>query len=237
RQQANNIRFERQEKRFYDFVAYNGEQFAAFADPEIRRALGLATDREAMIRALQMEEFAVPAGGPYPPIFEGLYNAEGQAPLPYDPDEARRILAAKGWSDSNADGILDRDGQPFRFELLLNTGNQRRADVAQILQIAWRQVGVAADIRVLEFNTLNEVLVGGDFEAALYGWSVGLTPDLTPIWSPESPFNFTRYRNPRAMALIEQARQQPTFDAAAPLWAEAASLIVQDQPYTWLYYM
>ena len=237
RQQAPNVRLEREERRFYDFVAYNGAEFEAFSDPEIRRALGLASDREGIVRALQMEEFGAPAGGPYAPIFTDLYDPETQAPLPYDPDEARRILDEKGWRDSDADGIRDRNGQPFRFTLALNTGNQRRADVAQILQQQWRQVGVQADIQTVEFNTLNESLAGRNFEAAIYGWSVGLTPDLSQLWIPESPFNFTGYERPEVISLIEQARQQPTPEAANALWREVAAHLVEDQPYTWLYFL
>lgn len=237
RQQAPNVRLEREERRFYDFVAYNGARFEPFADPGIRRALGLASDREGIVRALQMEEFAAAAGGPYAPIFTDLYDPETQAPLPHDPEQAARILEQKGWRDSDGDGIRDRDGQPFRFTLVLNTGNQRRADVAQILQQQWRQVGVQADIQTVEFNALNESLAGRDFEAAVYGWSVGLTPDLSQLWMPESPFNFTGYSRPEVLVLIEQARQQPTPEAANALWRQVAALLVEDQPYTWLYFM
>ncbi len=237
RSEAPHVRLEREEKRFYDYVAYNGAAFEPFADPEIRRALGLAVDAEGLIQALQMEEFAVPAGGPYAPIFRELYDPAGQAPLPFDPDEARRILESKGWADSDGDGVLDRDGQPFRFTLHTNQGNQRRADVTQILQQQWRGIGVDARIQILEFNTFTANLTNGDFEAAMGGWSVGLSPDLTPLWAPASPFNYTRYQNPEVTALIERASSAPTFETAAPIWREAASRIVQDQPYTWLYYM
>ena len=236
RDQAPHVRLETEEKRFYDYVAYNGAMFEPFADPEIRRALGLATDSEALISALQMEEFAVPAGGPYAPIFADLYDPEGQAPLPYEPEEASRILAEKGWEDTDGDGILDRDGQPFRFTLHTNQGNQRRADVSQILQQQWRRIGVDARIQILEFNTLTANLTNGDFEATVGGWSVGLSPDLTPLWAPDSPFNYTRYQSPEVTRLIERARSAPTFEVAAPIWREAATAIVADQPYTWLFY-
>jgi peptide/nickel transport system substrate-binding protein len=237
RSQARHVRIEREEKRFYDYVGYNGARFAPFADPGVRRALGLAIDAQGIIDALQMEEFAVPAGGPYAPIFRDLFDPQGQAPLPYDPDEARRILAAQGWRDTDNDGILDRDGLPFRFTLTTNAGNQRRADVSQILQQQWRRIGVDVRIQVLEFNTMSASLRDGSFEAVLGGWSVGLSPDLTALWGPESPFNYTGYRHPEVTRLIEEARAQPTYEAAAPLWRRAASRIVADQPYTWLYYM
>src|SRR5690606_30982446 len=75
-----------------------------------------------------------------------------------------------------------------------------------------------------------------EYEASLGGWSVGLSPDLTPLWAPDSPFNITGYSDPAVSALIARALAQPTPEAAAPLWTQAASEIAQDQPYTWLYY-
>lgn len=237
RAQAQHVRFELEEKRFYDYIGYNGERFAPFGDSDIRRAMGLAIDVPAMIAALEMDEFAVPAGGPYAPIFRDLYDPEGQAPLSFDSAAARQILEEKGWLDMDGDGILDREGQPFRFTLLTNAGNQRRADVAQIVQQQWRRLGIDAQIQIREFNSLQQNLTSGDFQAILAGWSVGLSPDLSALWMPDSPFNYTRYNSPELVSLIQRALQQPTYEASVPFWREAATRIVQDRPYTWLYFM
>jgi peptide/nickel transport system substrate-binding protein len=236
RQQAPHIRWETEEKRTYDYIAYHPAGFAPFADPEIRRALSMAIDTRALIAGLQMEEFAVPAGGPYPPIFADLYDEREAPPVPFAPDEARRILASKGWTDSGSDGILRRNGQPFRFTLLTNAGNQRRADATQIIQQQWRQIGVDAQLRTLEFNTFMAALTGDDYQAALGGWVVNLSPDLTQMWAADSPFNITRYRNAEVSRLFEQALAQPTQEAARPLWRRAAATLARDQPYTWLYF-
>lgn len=231
-----NIRIETREKRFYDYISYNPRAHDFFADRDIRRALGLAIDHEQLIRSLQMDRYAVPAGGPYPPIFRNLYDPEAHAPLPFDPDRAREILAEKGWGPG-ADGILHKEGRPFRFTLATNAGNQRRADVAEIVQQQWRRIGVDARIRIIESNTFFEQLTRRDFEAAIGGWGVGLSPDLQSIWGdPDLPFNYVGYDNPEVRRLIEEALSQPTEGAAAPYWRETAARIIEDQPYTWLYY-
>ncbi|HEV2131158.1 MAG TPA: ABC transporter substrate-binding protein [Longimicrobiaceae bacterium] len=236
RAQASDVRLERQEKRVFDYVAYNPRAVPAFADPDVRRALGLAIDVPAILRALQMEEWAVPAGGPYPPIFRDLYDPERMAPLPHDPAEARRILESKGWRDSDGDGILERNGRPLRFTLLTNSGNQTRADVSQILQQQWRQIGADVRLQQLEFNTFFDRLLRKNFEAALGGWGVELSPNLTGFWGKDAPFNIVGYENPEATALMEQALAQPTRERALPFWQAAAERIVADQPYTWLYF-
>jgi peptide/nickel transport system substrate-binding protein len=235
--QRGGVEFEREEKRFYDYIGYNPAAHPAFADPEIRRALGLALDIPGIIGALQMEEWAVPAGGPYSPIFRGLHDPATAAPLAFDTAEASRILTAKGWVDRDGDGIRENaQGRPLRFSLLTNSGNQRRADATQIIQQQWRRIGVDARLQTMETNTFFERLREKRFEATLSGWQVALSPDISTAWGPESPFNFVSYRNPQVSGLMDQALQQPTAEAAAPFWRQAAAGMVADQPYTWLYF-
>ncbi len=230
------LRMERREGRFYDYIAYNPARYEVFDDPDIRRALGLAVDHEGLISALNMDEYARPAGGPYSPIFQDLYDPEEQAPLPYDPEEALRLLEEAGFRPGPG-GVLLRNNRPLRFTLTTNAGNQRRLDAAQIIQQQWRRIGVDMRIQTLESNTFFDRLTRRDLQAALGGWGVGLSPDLTGLWAPGVPFNYTGFEDPRVTELFEQALAQPTRDAAAPYWREAASLIVAAQPYTWLYYM
>ncbi len=236
RAQAPNVRFEYEHKRYYDYIAYNPLTFEPFADPEIRRALGLAIDVPALIRALQMERIAVQASGPYSPIFKNLYDPRRMPPLPYDTAQAKRILASKGWRDSDGDGVLDREGKPFRFTLLTNSGNQRRSDIQQIVQQQWKRIGVDARLQQIEFNTFQDRTREKQFEAAVGNWGVGLSPDLTELWGKDVLFNYVSYENPRVTQLFEQARTQPTEERATPYWMAAAEQIARDQPYTWLYY-
>jgi peptide/nickel transport system substrate-binding protein len=237
RQQVADVRFEREEKRQYDYIAYNPKAFAPFADPEIRRALGLALDVTTILQALEMETFAVPAAGPYSPIFHELADERSTPPLGHDAARAVQILEARGWRDSDGDGILDKDGVPFRFTLLTNSGNQRRNDVSQIVQQQWRQIGVDVELRQQEWNTLFQRMQRHDYQAVLAGWQVGLSPDIGVFYETDSPFNIAAYQSAEVSRLIGEARAQPTEAAATPLWREAAARIAADQPYTWLYYL
>ena len=58
--------------------------------------------------------------GPYAPVTP-WFNPDIK-PIPYDPAKAKRLLAEAGWKDTDGDGILDKDGKPFRFTLIINNG-------------------------------------------------------------------------------------------------------------------
>jgi peptide/nickel transport system substrate-binding protein len=237
RQRAPGMRFEREEKRNYDFISYNPAQFAAFGDRDVRTALGLAVDVNGIVQALRLGDFAVPAGGPYPPIFRDLYDPQTMAPLPFDTARAKQILESKGWRDTDGDGIREKDGTPFRFILLTNAGNQRRNDVAQIVQQMWRRVGVQADLRQQETVSMYDRLTKKDYQAVLAGFSVALSPDLAQMWNKDSPYNFSGYDNPATFATFEQAQRATDEAQATALWKQAAAQLIADRPYTWLYFL
>jgi peptide/nickel transport system substrate-binding protein len=78
-----------------------------------------------------------------------------------------------------ADGILQKDGQPFRFTLLTNSGNKARAAVATIAQAQWKQLGIIAQISILEQGALLQRLNSShDFDAVDFGAEQGVDPDL-----------------------------------------------------------
>lgn len=237
RQRAPGLQFDREEDRFWEFVAYNPRKVPQFADPEIRRALGMALDVPSMITQLRMQDYTTRAAGPYPPMFRDIYDPQRMRPLQFDSAGARRILEQKGWRDTDGDGIREKDGRPFRFTLMTNTGNQRRADVSQIMQRMWRDVGVDVRLQQFELGTFQQRMIRDrDYEAALGSWGVELTPNQSVLWGEESMLNIVDYRNPEVSRLMREAEAQPTSALANPLWRAFAERIVQDQPYTWLYY-
>lgn len=221
--------------RAYDYVAWNPDGHPAFGDVRVRHALSLALDREEMLAALEMTPFAEPARGPYGPLFPDLADALPE-PVP-DPERARRLLEEAGWS-APADGdVRTRDGDRLAFDLLVPAGSDRRTTAAVMIQDQLAGVGVEARIRTREFNALFEDVRGGDYQAALLGWQVGLDPDISPFWyDPASPLNVVGFDSPRVRALMDSALAAPTARAAAPHWRRAGREIVSEHPYAFLWY-
>jgi len=218
----------------FGFVAWNSRR-APFDDAVVRRALTLAIDRRGVVDALWRGRARELAG----PIPSGLWAADAElAPLPYDPGEARRLLASRGFVDADGDGVLDREGRPFRFELSTNAGNRVRGDAAVLIQEQLARVGVAAEVRTLEFRTLLERNDAGDFDATISGMSIDTSIDLRPIFhsDPEvGSWNWTGYSDPRVDELLEATRRAPDAASARPALVEIQRRIASDQPYTFLW--
>lgn len=220
----------------YVVVAWNGTR-PLFADPEVRRALTLAINREEIVDTLY------PGGtarvGISPILQEVWAHDKTLKPWPYDPDEARRILAAKGWKDTNGDGILDRRGKKFSFELTSNAGNQPRNDAAVMIQQQLDRIGVEATPRILDFNTQVLDTRTGNFDGAISGLSIDTSLDLEGNYHSNSigeiKDNYFRYSNPEVDRLIDQAASQKELLQALPFLHRIEHLLHRDQPATFLW--
>ena len=220
----------------YTYLGYNLLD-EKFKDKRVRQAISYAIDKQEIIDGVLMGLGQV-ATGPYKPG-TWYYNPEVRR-YPYRPDKAGELLAQAGWTDTNGDGILDKNGEPFRFTIITNQGNELRAQTAQIIQQRLKQVGIEVKIRIIEWAAfLKEFVHKKKFEALILGWSVGQDPDVYDIWhsSKTAPgeLNHISYKNPQVDALLEEGRH--TFDQKKRKRAyfKFQEILAEEQPYTFLY--
>lgn len=147
------------------YIGWNNQR-EPFTSADVRRAMTLAIDRQEIIDAL-LSGYGDPAVSPVPP-YSPMYP-DGFEPLQHSTEEASRLLASAGWRDSDGDGILDKDGRPFTFTLITSDRPLNRS-VAEVVQSQLREVGVDAQIRVLEFQTMLGLHKARDFDAVFSNW-------------------------------------------------------------------
>jgi peptide/nickel transport system substrate-binding protein len=203
------------------------------SDPEVRRALTLAIDRQSIVDAI-WEGYAQIADSP---ILNQVWAHDPTLrPWPYQPGEARHILAAKGWQPG-PDGVLRRAGQPFAFDLVTNASNQQRVDASVMIQAQLARIGVQVRIHQLEFNTMSDLLTKGSFDASILGSTMDTGLDLTSQFHSSSigGGNLTRYANPEIDRLIEDSMRKPDIAQALPDLLRIQRILHRDQPYTFIW--
>jgi peptide/nickel transport system substrate-binding protein len=209
-----------------------------FGSQKVRSALTMALDREALTNAVNYG-MAIPMHGPVPLILNA-YNEAANVHWSYDPQQALRILSEEGWSDTDKDGILDKDGIPFEFELITESGNTRWEQAATIIQDQLAKIGVHVSPRLVEPALLyGKLLPLKEFDAVLIGWVVGLTMDYAPLFHSSSfftPFHFTGYYSSKYDSLDDASKKSFNPAVIQKYYDEIAGLLSHDLPYTWLYY-
>ncbi|MDP3722412.1 MAG: peptide-binding protein [Candidatus Omnitrophota bacterium] len=218
------------------YLGYNLAD-ARFADVRVRRAFDLAIDKQAILDGVLFGLGKV-ATGPYPQE-SWAYDPSVQ-PARRDVEAAGALLAEAGWIDHDGDGWLDREGQPFRFTVLTNQGNDVRRQVAELAQRQLRELGVEMKIRIIEWSAfVHEFIDKRRFEAVLLGWSLSRDPDLYDLFhsskTQEGEYNFVGYANPEVDRLLEEGRR--VFDQAArrAIYRQVHRHLAEDQPYTFLF--
>ena len=218
----------------YTFISWNTAR-PLFADARVRRALTLAIDRPAIIEGLQPGVGRPSAG----PVLSFMWAADpGLKPLPYDPSAARALLKEAGWEDRDADGILDRGGVPFRFELETNQGSGLRADIVQMVSAQLKKVGVEAVPRIIEFGAFIAGHEKHEYDAFVSSWRESTKVDLKSVFhstAKSGGYNYGQYSDPELDQVIDPARMESDREGARKLWARAQAIIVRDQPFTFLF--
>ncbi len=220
--------------RSYTHICWNLEN-DLFADSKVRRALGLAIDRGALIDVVY-NGFAKPSVGP---VLSSMwaFNRDLEE-RPFDPTAAARLLAEAGWLDSDNDGLLDRNGQTFSFEILAPAESEVRQDIALMIERDLGRIGIQVVPRLIEWGAVQAAISEGDFEAFVNRWIEPTQVDLEGIWHsapPDTPtFNFGRYSNPEVDRLLDAVAAAPDFATQKPLLDRIQEIIVADQPYTFL---
>jgi peptide/nickel transport system substrate-binding protein len=136
----------------FSFISFNVRE-APFDDPKVRLAMSHLVNREWVNTEIERGRGWVGVC-PLKPEYASYHP--DLKPHPYDPEKARELLAEAGWTDSDGDGVLDKDGQ--RFEFVLTLGSQRRfyTQISNQFEDALKQVGIRMTTRTLEWSTFIE---------------------------------------------------------------------------------
>jgi len=227
-------------------IAYDYPQFgyigwnlrrAPFHDKNVRKAMTMLLNREAILKNILFGLGKVVSG----PFYINTINYDQSVkPLPYDPEQAKKLLDDAGWSDHNNDGIRDKNGKDFRFEFLMPSGNQDMEKIATIYKEDLAKAGIIMEIRQLEWAVFLQNIQEHKFDACTLAWAMDFDTDPYQIWHSsmadvKGSSNHVGYKNPEVDRLIEIARQEFDRDKRAQIYHQIHRIIADDQPYTFLF--
>jgi peptide/nickel transport system substrate-binding protein len=205
-----------------------------FSDRDLRRAVAMSVDRDAVVRAVLGELGDVPSG----PFAPWLWIArESPPPLPFDTAAANAALDSLGWR-RGADDLRVRNGRRLEFDLLVPTSSGLRRRAAVIVQEHLKRVGISMQITEMDFNAMIDRAAAGRFDAAFLSWVSDPSPrSIRQTWSTAgfAGSNYARYDNPTFDRLTDQAVGAQDRARAAALWHQAMSVINADAPAIWIY--
>lgn len=191
-------------------LAFNNSK-APLNDPNVRRALRLAIDHDAIVAAVGAGQTLY---GPIPELDPGYEDLSDT--ITYDPDEAKRLLAAAGQEN---------------LKLTLTIPSFYGTTVPQALVSDFNKVGVTLTVESVEFSTwLEDVYTNKDYDLS---YVLHVEPrDFGNFANPDYYFG---YNNADVQKLYQQALAEVDETKSAALLAQAARIVAEDSAADWLY--
>jgi peptide/nickel transport system substrate-binding protein len=112
-----------------------------FKEADVRRAITLAINRAELHRVLNFPESTPIIDAAITP--NQFFRGELPEHVPFDPKEARKLLAEEGWVESQSGGVRNKEGREFRFSLFVE---EELVPTAVYVQDQLRRVGIHMEI-------------------------------------------------------------------------------------------
>ncbi len=231
----------------YDFIAFNLRETHVFSDTRLRQAFALALDKQKLVFDA--------TGGADDPVWTDVnkaswaYNPDAPQ-LNGNPDQARKLLADAGWSDTNGDGVVDRDGKPLAVSLYVRNDSDVRLKAAQEMVDPLAQVGISLTVQPADFQTSILARISPttnppfNFDLVMLGWTrTGFDPDLFALFhSTQIPtvvapalLNIPGFQAPEYDALAFSARATYDFNQRKSMYDRMQAIVADQLPYYFLW--
>ncbi|MCR1785664.1 hypothetical protein KVF89_24220 [Nocardioides carbamazepini] len=190
-------------------------------EPEVRRALALAIDRDAVLErasAIDIPPTSLfAANNPYWTDQSGLIST--------DVDEAARLLDEAGW-ERGEDGVRAKGGARLSFDLIYSPSTISHEPNIAVVQSQWKDIGVELTFGSLTAAELNQRLVSGDYS---FSWGSSTRPDVDILRSTYAGLD------PELDKVFTQLQAEPDIEAKRPLADEAVRRILEQGYFVPLY--
>jgi cationic peptide transport system substrate-binding protein len=206
------------------FWAFNTSK-APFNNPQVRRALGMAIDRNVLIEAIYFNS-AITAKNIVPPT-SWAFQADVRS-LSYNPIAAKNILREQGIPEGFTMTIWAMPVQ--------RAYNPNAMKMAELIQAYLQEVGIQVNIISYEWSTFRERLTEGLHDSVLIGWSADNgDPDnfyrpLLSCAAIDSGTNRAMWCSEEYDLLINQALQYTDISERTYFYGKANELLAEQLP-------
>jgi len=190
---------------------------------EVREALDIAVDRNALFKVLFPRGDAVQAISAFPPAIPG-YNKTLRNE--FNPARARQLLAAAGFPNG-----FEIDLWALPISRPTNPNGQL---MAQMIQADWAKIGVKARIVTYEWGEYLKRANNGEHHIYMSGWSsdVASADDfLSPNLTCASSRGGIKFCNKEFDALLDNARAEVDETKRLALFEQAQIIFKRERPW------
>ena len=167
------------------------------ADLNVRKAITHAIDRNGIVDNV-LYGVGSPAGGVFLPSM--AWANTDLKPYSYDPTLAKEYLAQSGWTDTNGDGYVDKNGETLRIKMYTYIERPGLPPMQEAVAANLKSIGIAVEETTLENTALSTAMADGTWDLYLSATNLAMVPDpeyvLKGWYTSNGTSNTGNYSNP-----------------------------------------
>ncbi|WP_166143374.1 ABC transporter substrate-binding protein [Methylosinus sp. RM1] len=223
------LRLVQQELLNTNYALFVNPTRAPWDDPDLRRALRLAIDVDAIVRIVYLGSLAR-AWSPLSPSMFASAEQDLAGSWKPDPKQAADIFESKGWR-RGADGVREKAGRKLTLGFVDAQGNrEQRLDVVQLVRRQLAKIGVSLTIESQSGPLLVQRQLAGDYDIS-GGAQFADDPDvLRRVFAPESRnrLSVVQVEDDQLADLLRKAAREDEPEARKALYLRAQRRIVDE---------
>ncbi len=220
----------------FAWIGWN-HQRPIFQDARVRRALAMLFDREKL-RISLFEGIPENANCVFYHLGPGCDPADRQPA--FDPDGAAKLLREAGWQDTDGDGVLDRDGVPFRFTLTIPSGSPTNEAMVLVFKQELYRAGIEMELQKIEWSVFSNRLRNHEFDACMLAWIGDVESDPYQVWHSSQAAggsNYISYANDELDELALRIRGEFDYEKRQALFRRFNQIVVEEAPMLLIYHL
>lgn len=206
------------------FYQYNMDK-EYLKDERVRKALIHAINKEEIVKDVLLGVGGVPKGilmddMPWANTDVDTYD--------YDPEKATKLLAEAGYTDTDNDGFIDKDGKKLSLKILSFPKRPGCPLIVQATQGYFANIGIETSVEILDWSAMNELIEKGDYDMALNSATSAYVP--TPAYYLDTYYvhNNNGYKNEELNKLIYQCKATDNMEEKYKYSKQAQELAQED---------
>ena len=211
------------------FMVVNSKENETLSDLKLRQAINVGINREDMVTALKGGRVA---NG----FFAQYYSFAGDVQETYDPEQAKSLLEEAGYTDTDGDGFVDKDGEKLTLKLVTYPS---RPDLSVLMQLVVSELNdIGIDVTTEMTDSIGNYVKTEEFDIAF--WAQHTAPTGEPTYSLSqffrtgAAYNNNAYSNEKVDELLDQMGTLPAGEEKDNLAKQVQQIISEDLPVIYL---
>jgi peptide/nickel transport system substrate-binding protein len=211
----------------------------ALLDPRVREAINWAIDEEELTDKILQGE-GVAGSTLVPPILAKYHLKLDESEIQgFDIQRSKELLEQAGWTDTNDDGTVDKNGEELELRLFVRSEDKDSVTEGQFIEDWFEEAGIGLETKAISDTALTDAIYAADYDMFIWGWSSDADPDfILSVLTCDQIMGWsdTFWCNENYSRMYQEQKQQLDIDERADTIKEMQRIAYENNPYIIFYY-